>query len=88
MAQAPKLPKKTKVLATEYIRNADVIAEVLLRANGRCELCDQPAPFARRADGSPYLEVHHKKWLSDDGEDTVENAHALCPNCHRRKHYG
>jgi 5-methylcytosine-specific restriction protein A len=34
------------------------------------------------------LEVHHKKQLSEGGEDTVENAIALCPNCHREAHYG
>ena len=32
--------------------------------------------------------VRNKIFLSNDGEDTVENAEALCPNCHREKHYG
>ena len=35
-----------------------------------------------------FLEVHHIKWLSNGGEDSVENALALCPNCHRQAHYG
>jgi len=26
--------------------------------------------------------------LSEGGEDTLENAIALCPNCHRKMHYG
>jgi 5-methylcytosine-specific restriction protein A len=26
--------------------------------------------------------------LSTGGEDTLENAIALCPNCHRRAHFG
>jgi 5-methylcytosine-specific restriction protein A len=26
--------------------------------------------------------------LASDGDDTVENAVALCPNCHRRAHFG
>jgi 5-methylcytosine-specific restriction protein A len=26
--------------------------------------------------------------LAEGGEDTVENALALCPNCHRRLHFG
>jgi 5-methylcytosine-specific restriction protein A len=34
------------------------------------------------------LEVHHKTPLSARGEDTVENAIALCANCHRELHYG
>ncbi|MGE8574311.1 MAG: HNH endonuclease signature motif containing protein [Burkholderia contaminans] len=26
--------------------------------------------------------------LADGGEDTTENAVAVCPNCHRRAHCG
>lgn len=48
--------------------------------------CNSEAPFIRRTNGSPYLEVHHKTPLAEDGEDTVENAIALCPNCHRELH--
>ncbi|MGB4922720.1 MAG: HNH endonuclease signature motif containing protein, partial [Candidatus Nitrotoga sp.] len=36
----------------------------------------------------PYLEVHHKMQLAKGGEDTVENALGLCPNCHRYSHFG
>ena len=57
-------------------------------ANGVCEKCDSPAPFNRTKDGTPYLEVHHWKFLADGGKDIVENAGALCPNCHREAHYG
>lgn len=81
-------PLKINVLRTEFQRNPDVIAQTLSRAEGKCELCGQPAPFLRAADGSPYLEVHHVVPLAQDGEDTVDNARALCPNCHRRVHYG
>lgn len=70
-----------------FQRNPDVVAEVLFRANGHCEHCGNPAPFTRRTNGSPYLEVHHTKSLVEGGEDTVENATALCPNCHRKSHY-
>lgn len=44
-------------------------------------------PF-RRLDGEIFLEVHHIIPLSEGGEDTVANAEALCPNCHREKHFG
>ena len=88
LAKAPKLPRQVLIQATNYLRSADVIAEVLERANGYCEHCMQPAPFNRKSDGSPYLEVHHKIQLAFGGEDTVENAIALCPNCHRKRHYG
>lgn len=76
------------VTATAFKRSAYVVAAVLERAAGRCERCKQLAPFAKRADGEPYLEVHHKIPLVDDGDDTVENAIALCPNCHRWMHFG
>ena len=33
-----------------------------------------------------YRLTHHKKWLSNGGEDTTENTVALCPNCHRKMH--
>jgi 5-methylcytosine-specific restriction protein A len=85
---APKTPKKIQIVSAGYERNSDVIAEVLTRANGICEDCQQPAPFNRRKDGTPYLEVHHRIPLAENGEDTVENAAAFCPNCHRKAHYG
>ncbi|MDP3370839.1 MAG: HNH endonuclease signature motif containing protein [Brevundimonas sp.] len=69
-----------------YVRDPNVIVWVLEAANGRCEVCEQPAPFARE-DGSPYLEVHHVRPLAEGGPDTVDNAVAACPNCHRALHY-
>ena len=88
LRDAPKQPQRVPVLAYEFVRNPDVVAEVLYRANSKCGRCSSPSPFVRRSDGSPYLEVHHKTPLAARGEDTVENAIALCPNCHRELHYG
>lgn len=88
LSEAPKLPKTMTVVTKAFVRNPDVIAQALHRANGTCEGCQQNAPFIRQRDGSPYLEVHHRLPLSAGGEDTLENAVALCPNCHRRAHYG
>ncbi len=88
LAVALCTPEKRNVQVVEFIRNPDVVAEVLERAAGFCQQCGQPAPFVRRSDGSPYLEVHHIVPLADGGNDTVENAVALCPNCHRKRHYG
>lgn len=87
LAVAPKMPRRVEITSASFVRNSDVIAEVLMRASGVCELCASPAPFIRKSDGSPYLEVHHRVRLADGGEDTVGNAVALCPNCHRREHY-
>lgn len=88
LLDAQKIPQTFNVQATIYKRNPDVIAEVLDRANGICEECGNPALFLRARNDLPYLEVHHRNLLSKGGEDSVENAIALCPNCHRRFHYG
>jgi 5-methylcytosine-specific restriction protein A len=88
LQEAAKMPTKRRVVTEVYVRNPDVVAAVLARANGVCERCAQAAPFMRKKDGTPYLEVHHKKQLAYGGEDTVENANALCANCHRALHYG
>lgn len=88
MAKAAKVPAKRAVVVYVYERNADVIAEALSKADGTCGCCHKPAPFKRASDKTPYLEVHHKLPLANGGQDTVENAIALCPNCHRNEHHG
>lgn len=80
-------PMKTTAITVVYLRNSDVVAEVLFRANGVCEFCNHKAPFLKQ-NGEPYLEVHHIVPLSKDGHDIVENALALCPNCHKEAHFG
>ncbi len=86
-------PKKQKSYVYTYIRNPDVVAEALYRANGVCESCHEKAPFNRKSNGTPYLEVHHIKPLSEqdtteENLDVLENVLALCPNCHRKMHFG
>lgn len=88
LRKALKKPEVQSVIVLVFKRNPDVVAEVLERADGLCERCKMPAPFRRAKDGTPYLEVHHKVTLADGGDDTVDNALALCPNCHREVHYG
>jgi 5-methylcytosine-specific restriction endonuclease McrA len=88
LASAKKKPARKEVTTSVFLRNPDVIAEVMHRAGQKCEQCKKKAPFKRRTDGTPYLEVHHRITLADGGEDTVQNAIALCPNCHRKAHFG
>ena len=71
-----------------FVRNPHVVAEVLTRADGICEVCAHPAPFRKKSNNMPYLEVHHRVTLANGGDDTVQNALAICPNCHRQAHYG
>lgn len=74
-----------QVSSTTFERNEYVSELVKRRANGVCQLCDEPAPFKNKQ-GEPFLESHHIVWLSKGGEDTIENSVALCPNCHRKMH--
>lgn len=88
LANASTVPSQSVREVVVYERNPDVVAEVLSRARGVCEACKKPAPFLKKSNGKPFLEVHHVKQLANGGEDTVENAIAVCPNCHRQAHYG
>jgi len=83
--RSPIKPGSRVTTTTTYQRDPNVVNYTLKRADGICELCDQPAPFTKK-NGDPYLEVHHVKQLADGGEDTINNAVALCPNCHRKMH--
>lgn len=85
--EGKEAPQRRGVLQTQYDRDPSVKAWVLVKASGVCECCGRPAPFC--ADGGvPFLEVHHVRRLADGGADTIENAVAVCPNCHRELHFG
>jgi len=88
MQTYPKRPQRIEKMVSLFQRNPHVVAERLFFAKGLCGMCGKNAPFKRRSDDSPYLEVHHITPLSDGGDDTFENTIALCPNCHRYKHFG
>lgn len=79
-------PTQQETKTYSYCRDAAVCAYVLDRAKGVCEACGMPAPFMK-ADGDPFLEVHHVVHLAEGGPDTIDNAVAACPNCHRRLHH-
>jgi 5-methylcytosine-specific restriction protein A len=79
-------PPTSRSETVSFVRDPAVKAWVLAEANGKCELCGTAAPFVRD-DGTPFLEVHHVRTLADKGSDRIQNAVALCPNCHRALHY-
>ena len=78
-------PQKRSGSVTQFDRDPSVVAWVLENANGICECCEEPAPFVRD-NQIPFLEVHHVIHLADGGPDIIENAVAVCPNCHRELH--
>lgn len=80
-----KKPGKREIVTPQYIRSPELAEFIKRKANGKCDLCENPAPFTTK-DHIPYLECHHIIWLSEEGEDSIENTVALCPNCHRKMH--
>ncbi len=79
-------PAQVSVTTTTFVRDPAVKRWVLNQSGGMCEGCDVEAPF-KDIHGVPYLEVHHATPLASNGSDTISNAVALCPNCHRRCHF-
>lgn len=71
--------------SASFVRDRYVSEYAKRRAQGICQLCNDPAPFID-CNGNPFLESHHVIWLADGGADSVENTVALCPNCHRKMH--
>ncbi len=86
LESAPQVPQYINVNTKSFLRNQVVVVERLARSRGYCEKCG--APFIRKSDGTPYLEVHHIIPLSEGGMDHIDNTIALCPNCHREMHLG
>ncbi|MFI3805607.1 HNH endonuclease [Vagococcus fluvialis] len=76
---------RRKVSSYYYERDQDIVEYAKRRANGVCELCQKTLDFLD-SEGRPFLETHHIKWLSEGGEDTIENTVAICPNCHKKMH--
>jgi hypothetical protein len=79
-------PQKRSGMASSYIRDPKVRDYVLVRSEGCCEYCGTKGflTFNRKY----FVETHHIIALSDDGQDTVENVIALCPDHHKEAHYG
>lgn len=72
----------------KYWERAAAVKEYALKwARGICQGCGLAAPFSDKR-GRPFLEVHHIRGLAEGGADCPEDVIAICPNCHRRVHYG
>lgn len=78
---------ETTSVVTTYSRSQKVKDYVMARADGVCEMCDNPAPFTSES-GDPYLQAHHIHELSEGGSDSPDNVAAICPNCHYEIHHG
>lgn len=81
-----KKPQKRPVTTEQFYRDPEVKTWVLKTSKGSCDYCEAKAPF-RDDHAQPFLEVHHVIPLAEGGPDTISNAVALCPNCHRAFHH-
>jgi 5-methylcytosine-specific restriction protein A len=77
---------KEQIVQNVAVRSEAIRLYALKRSQGTCEGCSTHAPFQGKE--GPFLEVHHLHRLSDGGPDHPVNVVALCPNCHRRVHFG
>ncbi|PWE16449.1 HNH endonuclease [Marinicauda salina] len=69
-----------------FNRDGRVRDAALRRAAGKCEYCG--APGFKTTSGALYLETHHIIPLAEGGADNISNVIAICPNDHRRAHFG
>ncbi|MGO8880521.1 MAG: HNH endonuclease [Desulfomonilaceae bacterium] len=74
-------PHKKSDAEVQQSRSKVVKAFARACANGICQFCGNPAQY-NDLDGTPRLHVHHICYLGEDGEDSIENVVAICPNCH------
>lgn len=81
-------PARRVVQRDDFARNPYVVAGAILRSNGKCEMPGCARTLFSKDDDTPYLEVHHVVPLGENGDDTLINAAALCPHCHRELHSG
>jgi 5-methylcytosine-specific restriction protein A len=79
------IPSFRDVISKQIERSGYVSEYAKRRAGGFCQLCEKKAPFCNQK-GEPFLETHHITWLSRGGTDSIDNAVALCPNCHSKMH--
>ena len=84
VAKGKKVPGTATVERVVRERHWAVAEYAKRKAKGRCDLCRETGPFS--IDGVPFLECHHVLPLAENGSDMIENAVALCPNCHRKMH--
>lgn len=85
ISQSNRVVTKTISTVSQISRSQYIAQFTKERADGKCQLCNNEAPFLDKK-GEPYLESHHIIWLKNGGADSVDNTVALCPNCHRKMH--
>jgi len=91
----PQEKKKTKSVNGNsiYPRNPSHAKKAILDANFSCEISPDHKTFIQRFNLKPFAEAHHLIPLRYHNEfkfslDVPANIISLCPNCHRKLHFG
>ena len=91
----PVPPPKSLPKKREYHWNRDriIVEQVLQSDKYLCEVDPKHKTFIARRNDQPYLEGHHLIPLARQKEfkvslDVYANIIGLCPNCHRKMHFG
>ena len=89
----PKI-KQEKVIneKSAYARNPEIAKKCIVLSNYKCNLDENHESFITKK-GKPYMEAHHLIPISyqdyfEYSLDVEANIISLCPNCHRKLHYG
>lgn len=85
-------PEKTSHINNSFSRNVEIAKRSIVIANYKCCLDGNHRSFFTKS-GNPYMEAHHFIPLSTQDYfefslDVEANIISLCPNCHRKLHYG
>lgn len=88
---SPK-PEKSYGNTVSYKRSEAKAKRSLILANYKCDLDPSHQSFITK-NGKPYMEAHHLIPLNaqddfDNSLDVDANIVCLCPNCHRKLHFG
>ena len=82
----PIIDYSNRMLAYASSQFAELENKIKKNADGKCELCGEPAPFDDFS-GNPYLEVFYLQKYAIVNSKLINNAVALCPNCHAKLEY-
>lgn len=88
------LDKPEKIIGEKvaFKRNQETAKKSIVLANYKCNIDESHSSFISK-NGMPYMEAHHLVPLStqdyfESSLDVDANIVCLCPNCHRKLHYG
>ena len=89
--QKPGKKRTTTTASIKWVRDPKIRDLALKKTNYKCELDNSHQTFIYK--GVQFMEGHHLipmeyQHLFTNSLDVVSNIISLCPNCHRKIHYG